>query len=252
MSIADERGNMQTVEIPQGSKELKSTNYGWFSLRPSCLQGLLSSRWILVFGCILVGTQSLIVTGLSGVVISSIEKRYYLRSSEVGSIFSCYDIGNTLVTLLVSYVGHSHKSKWLGSGSIVLGLGCLVFALPQLLVDDYEPRIAGSSDLCHLNETLRNSTSSSENCRSSEWYHLMVFVLGQLLIGAGASPVYNLGSAHLDESVTRKNSGLYLGIYYAVATLGPGLGFLLGGLFLSVYIDIKLVSREVTFDDIQS
>ena len=57
------------------------------------------------------------------------------------------------------------------------------------------------------------------------------FCCRQLLVGAGASPVHNLGSAYLDENVTRKNSGVYLGIYYAVATLGPGIGFLLGGYF---------------------
>ena len=240
-SMDQQSANTQ-VEISHEIRELSSTKYGWLSFRPGFLQGLLSSRWALVFCCLLVGTQSLIVTGLSGVVISSIEKRYYLRSSEVGSIFSCYDIGSTIVTLVVSYVGHSHKSKWLGTGSLVLGLGCLVFALPQLIVGKYEPAIAQAADLCQINETLRNSTNSLDICRGSQWYHMMVFVLGQLLIGAGAAPVYNLGSAYLDENVTRKNSGIYLGFYYAVATLGPGLGFIIGGVFLSVYIDIKLVS----------
>ena len=229
------------VEMPRNTRRGKRTYYGWLGFRPTFLQGLLSTRWILVFCCCLVGTQGLIVTGLSGVVISSLEKRYYLRSSQVGSIFSCYDIGNTIATLLVSYVGHSHKSKWLGAASTILGLGCLVFALPQLIVGSYEPTISQSSDLCHFNETLRNATSSSESCKGSQWYHMFVFVLGQLLIGAGASPVYNLGCAYLDENVTRKNSGLYLGIFYAVATLGPGVGFLLGGFFLSIYIDINLV-----------
>lgn len=229
------------VEIPQTSKDLTATHYGWFGFRPKYLQGLLSSRWILVFCCFLVGTQGLIVTGLSGVVISSIEKRYFLRSSQVGSIFSCYDIGSTIATLVVSYVGNSHKPKWLGCGAVVLGFGCLVFALPQLIIGSYEPTLAQHSDLCHLNETLRNTTNTIETCRSSEWYHMLVFVFGQLLIGAGASPIYNLGCAYLDESVSRKNSGVYLGVYYAVATLGPGIGFLLGGFFLSIYIDIKLV-----------
>jgi MFS family permease len=241
--MSDQQTTDTQVEISQGISGLKPSKYGWLSFRPRCLQGLLSSRWVLVFCCLLVGTQSLIVTGLSGVVISSIEKRYYLRSSEVGSVFSCYDIGSTIVTLLVSYAGHSHKSKWLGSGALVLGLGCLVFALPQLLVGEYEPIIAQATDLCYSNETLRNTTNTlNTDCRGSKWYHMMVFVLGQLLIGAGASPVYNLGSAYLDENVTRKNSGIYLGIFYAVATLGPGLGFILGGYFLSIYIDIKLVS----------
>ena len=244
MSVSSEEdGRANTLEITGGS----SNAYGWFNFRPKFLQGLLTSRWILVFCCALVCTQSLIVTGLSGVVISSIEKRYYLPSREVGSIYSCYDISSTVATLVVSYIGHSHKSKWLGAGAVVLGFGCLVFSLPQLIVGEYEPMIALSTDLCDSNQTLIDSEDSLGNCRNSVWYNTMVFVLGQLMIGAGASPIYNLGSAYLDENVTRKNSGVYLGIYYAFATLGPGIGFLLGGYFLSIYIDINLVRQLVKF-----
>lgn len=218
------------------------SSYGWLKCRPHSLQCCLSSRWILFFCCLLVCTQGLIVTGLSGVVITSIEKRYFLQSSQVGGIFSCYDIGNTILTLVVSYFGHRHKPKWLGAGAVFLGLGCLIFALPQILVGDYEPAVAQTADLCRSNQTLLDASDAGEgNCKSSKWYHLLVFVAGQLLIGAGASPVYNIGSAYLDENASRKNSGVYLGIYYAVSTLGPGLGFLLGGYFLSIYVDIALV-----------
>lgn len=222
---------------------LEESRYGWLDFRPNCLQALLSSRSILVFCSILVGIQGFTVTGLGGVVISSIEKRYFLKSSEVGGIFSCYDIGSTVATLLVSYAGHSHKPKWLGCGSIILGIGCLMFAFPHVTVGYYEPIVGQNKHLCFDNQTSQNATTlNSEECRNSRWYHIFVFVIGQLLIGAGASPVYNLGCAYIDENVTRKNSGVYLGIFYAIATLGPGVGFLLGGYFLSIYIDLSLVS----------
>lgn len=247
MSVSKQgNADLHTVESREYSQDpdVRITQYGWFNFRPGFLQGLLSSRWILVFCSFYVGLQGFAVTGLSGVVVSSIEKRYYLQSSQAGSIFSCYDAGNAIASILVSYLGYSHKSKWLGAGALVLSLGCMLFALPQLLVDEYEPRIA--SDLCNLNQTL--PVSSMESCRNSKWYHMMVFVLGQLLIGVGGSPVYSLGSTFLDDNVTHKNSGIYLAIFYGFATLGPGLGFLIGGYFLSIYIDINLVRMTSAFN----
>ena len=232
-------------------------SYGWFGYKPRCLQSCLSPKWILFSCCWLVFAESFIVTGLSGVVVSSLEKRYFLRSSQVGGIYASYEVTGIIVALVISYFGHSHKPRWLGVSSLFLGFGCLTFALPQLLTGRYEPVIAQDTDLCqshNLSASLNGSASANavgEACKKSRWYHLMVFVIAELLIGAGAAPIYNLGLAYLDENVSRKNSGLYLGVFYAVSTLGPGLGFLLGGYFLSIYVDISLV-RYVLIDSLEA
>ena len=49
------------------------------------------------------------------------------------------------------------------------------------------------------------------------------------------------GPAYLDENVSPESSPIYLGIWFAVSTFGPALGFLVGGNFLQVYTDIKQV-----------
>ena len=221
---------------------IERPKYGWFKYRPRSLQCCLTSRWILAACCFFVVAQSFTVTGLSGVTITSLEKRFYLRSFQVGGIITCYEIASTLLTLTVGYYGHVHKAKWLGSGAIVLGIGCLIFAMPQWLSGNYTPIVAQASDLCQ-EETFNNQTTPYEKiCKKSEWYYIFVFVLGQLLIGAGASPIYCLCMAYLDENVSRKNSGIYLAIFFAVAALGPALGFVLGGYFLTIYVDIDQVN----------
>ena len=222
--------------------ENHNRGYGWLFCRPNLLQSCLCPRWILVCCCLLIFTQSFIISGLSAVVVTSIERRYFLRSSQVGVIFASYDIGNTMFTIVVSYFGYRHKPKWLGIGSIVLGLGCLVFALPQLLVGDYEPVTAQTTDLCQNNRTLFNAINANEkDGKNFYWYNILVIVVGQVIIGAGSSPIFNLGSAYLDENASRENSGVYLGIYYAAAAIGSGIGFLLGGIFLAIYVDIVQV-----------
>ena len=224
---------------------LEHPKYGWFNYRPRLLQCCLTSRWILGACCFLVLAESFIVIGLSGLTLTSLEKRFYLRSFQVGGILTCYEVSSILLTLTVSYYGHVHKAKWLGFGAIALGIGCLLFATPQWLSGKYAPIVGQTSDLCQEisanNQTSNQTASSHKMCKNSDWYYILIFVLGQLLIGAGASPIYNLCAAYLDENVSRKNSGIYLAVFYAVSATGPALGFLLGGYFLTIYVDIEQV-----------
>ena len=224
------------------SDVLERPKYGWLKYRPRLLQCCLTSRWILVACCFLVAAESFIVTGLSAVTITSLEKRFYLRSFQVGGILTCYEVSAIVLTLIVSYYGHVHKAKWLGSGAIALGIGCLIFAMPQWLTGKYIPIVAQTSDLCLQKSSNNHTTPSDQICKTSEWFYIFIFVLGQLLIGVGASPIYNLCAAYIDENVSRTNSGIYLAVFYAVSGLGPGLGFVLGGYFLTIYVDIQQVS----------
>jgi hypothetical protein len=41
--------------------------------------------------------------------------------------------------------------------------------------------------------------------------HMWLFLFGQLLHGAGASPLYTLGVTFIDENVSKKMSSVYLG-----------------------------------------
>ena len=44
--------------------------------------------------------------------------------------------------------------------------------------------------------------------------YLWLFLLGQLLHGAGAAPLYTLGVTFIDENVSKKMSSVYLGEGY--------------------------------------
>ena len=51
--------------------------------------------------------------------------------------------------------------------------------------------------------------------------------------------LYVLGPAHLDEITDRGKNGLYVGIYYAAAAVGPALGFIIGLPILNTWVDLK-------------
>lgn len=238
-------GKTERIEVGQNCDDAVDRSCGWVRLRPKLLQSFAKPKWFLIFQCGLVLTQGMIVTGMAGVVISSIEKRFYLKSKEVGTVTACYDIAAACMAIIVSYYGHSHKPKWLGVGAAIFGIGCFCFALPHLLVGRYKVGMRETSDFCFQNGTGANSDlwNHKMSCKDAAWYNIFVFVIAEFFIGFGATPVYILGTAYIDENVRHATSGMYLGIMYAVATFGPAIGYLLGGQFLNIYVDVTQVSE---------
>ncbi|XP_006755210.1 PREDICTED: solute carrier organic anion transporter family member 4C1 [Myotis davidii] len=187
-----------------------------------------------------------VVNGLVNISISTIEKRYEMKSSLTGLISSSYDIAFCLLSLFVSYVGErGHKPRWLAFASFMIGLGALVFSLPKFFSGKYQ---LGSpfEDTCIIARNRTGCTSSSSSLSN----FLYVFILGQLLLGAGGTPLYTLGTAFLDDSVPTHKSSLYIGIGYSMSILGPAVGYVLGGQLLTVYIDVGLAqSTDITEND---
>ena len=50
------------------------------------------------------------------------------------------------------------------------------------------------------------------------------------------------GLTYLDENLSAQMSSVYMGIFYAVAVIGPAVGFILGGYFISLFTDFDRVS----------
>ena len=70
---------------------------------------------------------------------------------------------------------------------------------------------------------------------------MAIFVLAQLIMGIGGSPYFSLLPAYLDENVHPKDLPIYLGVWSLANSLGPGIGMLIGGKLLSIYVDLKQV-----------
>ncbi|KAK3850220.1 hypothetical protein Pcinc_043064 [Petrolisthes cinctipes] len=219
---------------------------GWLCLRPRILQHTRTAKWVLFWLCWAAAAQGMVVNGFVNVCITTIEKKYNLRSTDTGLIAGAYDMASVLCCVPVSYLGSrvgSSKPRWLGWGIFIMGVGSFVFTLPHFISPAYNPSSTtttsggiGSVLLCLKEGTTRESqcTVLVENWLSS-FRH--IFVMGQFLHGVGASPLYTLGVTYLDESVEVKMSSMYLGIFYAMAVVGPAAGYVLGGQFLKVYID---------------
>ncbi|XP_074656773.1 solute carrier organic anion transporter family member 4A1-like [Tubulanus polymorphus] len=226
---------------------------GWGPVKPDCCQKFRDTRWVLVCFCWAAVIQGTIVNGLVSVVISNIERRFDMTSTETGTVASSYDIASVLCLIPVSYFGGlGCKPRWLGFGVLLLGIGSVVFAMPHFTSPSYE-YVTHTENICLTSGGARdaayNATSSGgvvcdpkqqRSPRGLSRYR-MVFILAQLLMGAGATPLYTLGTTYLDDNLNRKVSSLYVGIFYAMAIIGPAVGYLLGGELLNIYTDVDVV-----------
>ncbi|XP_069043373.1 solute carrier organic anion transporter family member 3A1-like [Lepisosteus oculatus] len=191
-------------------------------------------------------------------MLSTLEKRFSLRTTELGLIASGFEIGNLLVILLVSYFGgKGHRPRLIGCGGIVMALGSLLCALPEFVSHQYDyqkVKISTSRDTCSVGKSAVEKdaeTGSCEETRSTNTLYLLV-VIAQVLVGIGASSVQPLGVSYMDDHVKRKDSSLYLGIILTTTLFGPLLGFLMGAMFTKVYVDAIFIDTEklnITTDD---
>ncbi|NWZ71781.1 SO4C1 protein, partial [Acrocephalus arundinaceus] len=212
---------------------------GWGPCNPRALQFCNNPEGYLAAYSLLAIFQGIVVNGLVNISISTIEKRYELTSSLTGLISASYDIAFCVLSLFVSYFGErGHKPRWLAFSAFMLGLGSLVFSLPHFSSGKYQ---YGSKieDTCQTAGTTFANASCSASTNSSLHKYLYVFILGQLLLGVGGTPLYTLGTAFIDDSVPKHMSSLYIGIGYAMSLLGPAIGYV-NLLFLNYFSSTKV------------
>ena len=211
------------------------------------LNNLRSPKWFLVFLSLAACAQGALINGLVNVVITSIEIRFGMKSSDTGLLVACQDIGSLLVMLPASHFGSrlgASKPRWIAVGIMVLGLGSFIWTLPHFLTGPYLPGEVGSveepqqsSSLCQMNKENLCQGEEGED-RGNLAKYRFVFMIGQLLNGAGCSPLLSLGTTFMDEAVGPKSSPVYIAIFQMWLVIGPALGYVIGGQLLLVHTDL--------------
>nr|XP_006819772.1 PREDICTED: solute carrier organic anion transporter family member 4C1-like [Saccoglossus kowalevskii] len=222
---------------------------GWFMFRPNSFQKVNTISWLVTIMSLLCFAQGMVVSGLIPVALTSIEERFFLTSTQLGIIVAMYDFTVMVVILFVSYIlAEKNKPRWFGVFTVVLAIGTCMWTLPHFLSPPYDPTGAeeGYYPLC------RRSSNVTEDC-DDEWDSLSnffyVFILAQICIGIGASPIYTVGYAWVDENTTHAKSGWYMGILNTMAVLGPATGFIVGALTLTLFTELTVDTGLDSSDD---
>ncbi|XP_058818484.1 solute carrier organic anion transporter family member 5A1 [Topomyia yanbarensis] len=244
------------------SSEDFTRDCGILSCRPLPLQKFARIKVFVLLLSILVTLQQALSSGYINSVITTIEKRFEIPSSLSGLVASSYEIGNVITVIFVSYLGsRRHIPVWIGIGAVIMGIGSLVFMIPHFSGEP-NPGVMldnkTADNICRLLSVreqdmglgrLSNSLSNppltthnlrGDNClksKASTFGPVILFVIAQILLGGGGSPLFTLGTTYVDDHVRKESSSMYIGAMYSMAAFGPVLGFLLGAYLLSFHMD---------------
>ena len=210
-------------------------------------------NFIAVYG--LLGTVQAMAFIYIVVTLTTLEKRFKIPSRTTGLILSGNEISQILSLILTYYGGSGHRPRWIAVGVGLSAFSCLVLALPHFLYGPGRDALALTKE--HLDQTLLNATMvpkdlvicprvvQPEHCDEETLLdvsilpRLLVF-LSQFILGIGTTLYYGLGQTYLDDNTKKKNTPMLLGFTFALRTVGPAIGFLLGYGCLSLYIDPSL------------
>lgn len=167
-------------------------------------------------------------------VLSSLERRFRFSSTAVSILLVSFDASVLISIIFISYFGEKrHKPRWLGYGLIIQGIGAFIFAFPQFLFGKYTVGAAGTLTL----ESCDEVKDFSSSCDSSNNWAYVILLLGNVLIGIGAAPLFTLGLSFIDDITLPKYVPIHMGLFYVSVAVGPAIGYGLGGGFLSIYVD---------------
>ncbi|KAK3087766.1 hypothetical protein FSP39_010363 [Pinctada imbricata] len=235
MTIRPQRLQEDASETPTVSNP-EDIKCGFGSCKPNFLQNFNNPKALLFFLCAFCTVQGFVVNGVNNVNTTSLERRFGLPSSRVGMISSFYDISAAILGLIVSYLGSGkHKARWVAMACLSMACGSFFMALPHFTTGLYQ---WGQN----IGEACRDHAATEVQCAQTDdtshlQNYLYVFLFGQILHGVGGTTLYIVGVALIDDSVPASSSPMYCGILYAFATLGPALGYIVGGQMLDIYVD---------------
>ncbi len=170
-------------------------------------------------------------------VIRTVEKRFGLRSAKTGLVMSLNDIVETVLVIIVGYIGRkTHKPRYISIAILFSGLGGILCAMPYFIYgpQPIDPALISSmttlqNDQPHLKPTLMDfqmcdknmdinvssteCAESEEHIQRSEANHaaFIFLMLASCCFGFGLSGLHTLGMSFLDENIDKEDSALYIG-----------------------------------------
>ena len=91
---------------------------------------------------------------------------------------------------------------------------------------------------CQKEDYMSNECTALKMHQSSQLSnYFYVFIIGQLLHGIGGTGLLGVGTVLIDESVKPSKTPFYLSLVYGSIIFGAGVGYMVGGNFLNIYVD---------------
>ncbi|CAG0884630.1 unnamed protein product [Darwinula stevensoni] len=229
------------------------TQCGVGACRPGFLQCCANIYGFGVLYCIISLIQGCYFTYFLA-TISTVEKRFGIQSRNMGFIMAGNEVSQIIFSLILNfYGGRGHRPRWISCGMFAVSLSCLFMALPHFilgpgedakellaqarksLVGNFSQDELQSASLCSANGT-RLDASCEGNNNEAVVAGVLIFS-GFFVAGVGLSVFYTLGLTYFDDHIRQHLTPVFISVTNAIRTVGPTLGFALGYVCLSLYVE---------------
>jgi len=166
-------------------------------------------------------TKQYAFEGTMAAIVTSLEKRYSLSSTQSGFIFSSYDIAFIITVIPIAHFTRNMRKPFvIGCAMLLLAFASVLFLIPHFVSNPYEPHSSGTPT-CDATRSL-NCTESSGQVSDRKYYGL--FVLAAIVTGVAAVPIWTTGLSHVENQAREETGPLLIGLIQASATIGILLG----------------------------
>jgi MFS family permease len=220
-----------TVEFDKqiGIEEQDDYEFKWCCWRPKFCMKCKNWLYIFVFICICCFTQNLIASGIGSVILSTLEKEFYLTSFESGLFLAIFDLASFVAAPVVGYLGDLksiNKMRLISINLLFMTVGAymigflIFYKSPDLSI--YKTTQNSTVNTCMLNQTS-NLTRKNFECQSIQLNSALVqssnnlkYVLyfANIIIGFGCVALYSVGIAYVEIVVPAKRSSICQAIFY--------------------------------------
>ena len=215
--------------------------YGWLSYCPRWLQHINRPLYFVFWVCVLVTLQGGLSTGVSNVVLTTIERRYGFKSTEVALFNTFFHIAAGVWGPFAAYIGHRHRPRMLALTTVLLCLGAIIVTIPHFISNNYISETEINATICYNASAIRTENCLSDSSDSKSY--LVIMIVGFFILGLGAVPIYVLGAAHICDVSKHSKNLVYLTALILSSLLGPSIGYSVGKVVLEIYVDIHQVRK---------
>ena len=240
-----------------------------------------SHRFIIIWLSLAAFLHNILMNGANNVILSSLQKEFFLTSRETGIYVSVYDIGSLISTIFVSFASaRGSKPRWIAFGLVCLFIGCMIDIVPHFIRPDPNEASTGgdaitnsnrnmsimsenSIELCNYSigftnddKQFRQARNLATNLDQSEqklqkpsgFFQLKhLLYLGNTINGFSSASMTTITFAYIVDVAPPHLSAIYESIYYAVGAFGVGVGFIITSKFLTVHTDINKAIKLPTW-----
>lgn len=205
-----------------------------------------------------------------GAAISTIEKRFQMRSTQSGLLFTVNDVVGLCTILFITHFGQKgNRPRVICVLYMIFAISALITTVPNFLYDlplalrvDSDVEVNGvnntglrgtrhvESITCDAGTNVRNAVCDEERISQSgtlmneAWW----LFLGQAMAGL-SSAIAPLTITFIDDNQKKKNTPVYIGLIFSSWTIGIVFGFFLANFCLRQPVTFPNIDPQTTILD---